>query len=49
MFVPVPNPIIRELGEEGEMITPNPLTNVHKPVPDVGVFPASVAELLQIV
>ena len=47
-FAPTPNPVTPDVGEEGVVMVPAPLTNVHNPVPVVGVFAANVAELLQI-
>lgn len=37
-LVPKPNPVIVVLGNVGFVIIPVPETNVHKPVPTVGVF-----------
>lgn len=42
-FGPTPNPVTPEVGDDGVVIVPAPLTNVQAPVPAVGVFPASVA------
>ena len=47
-FGPTPNPVTPDVGDEGLVIVPAPLTNVHVPVPVVGVFAAKVAEVLQI-
>ena len=41
--------MIPEVGEEGVVIVPEPLTKVQVPVPVVGVFPASVAVVPQTV
>ena len=41
-FAPTPSPVIPEVGLLGVVIVPAPLTNVHAPVPTVGVFPAIV-------
>ena len=49
VFAPTPNPVIPEVGLPGVVIVPVPLTNVHTPVPTVGVLPASVAVVAQIV
>jgi hypothetical protein len=38
IFVPKPNPVIVVFGEVGLVIVPLPKTNVHKPVPTVGVL-----------
>ena len=38
IFVPKPNPVIVVLGSVGLVIVPLPETNVHKPVPTVGVL-----------
>ena len=46
-FAPAPNPVTADEGEEGVVIVPAPLTNVHVPVPTAAVFPARVAEVLQ--
>ena len=46
---PVPKPVTPEVGEDGVVIVPEPLINVHAPVPVVGVFPAKVAEVAQTV
>lgn len=46
-FAPALNPVTPDVGDEGLAIVPAPLTNVQVPVPDVGVLPAKVAELLQ--
>jgi hypothetical protein len=48
-FAPTPNPVTPDVGEEGVVIVPVPETRVHKPVPVVGVFPASVAVVPQTV
>lgn len=42
-FGPTPNPVKPDVGEEGVVIIPAPLTNVHTPIPVVGVLPAKVA------
>ena len=42
-MAPNPNPVTVDVGELGFVIVPLPLTNVHVPVPTVGVFPAKVA------
>lgn len=42
-FGPTPKPVTPLPGEAGEVTEPEPLTNVHAPVPVVGVFPARVA------
>ena len=47
-FAPTPNPVTPDVGEEGVVIVPAPLTNVHVPVPVVGAFPANVAVVPQI-
>lgn len=46
---PLPRPVTAVLGFDGEVIIPVPLTNDHKPVPVVGVFPANVVVVAQIV
>ena len=43
VLVPTLNPVIPEVGEVGVVSVAEPTTTVHKPVPTVGVFPASVA------
>jgi hypothetical protein len=45
--VPAVKPVIPEEGEDGVVIFPLPEIFVHVPVPTVGVFPANVAELEQ--
>jgi hypothetical protein len=47
-FDPAPRPVKPDVGEDGVVIVPVPLTNVHKPEPTAGVFPASVAVVPQI-
>ena len=42
-FDPTPRPVTPEVGDEGVVIVPLPLINVHVPTPVVGVFPANVA------
>jgi hypothetical protein len=42
-FAPTPNPVIPDVGDDGVVIVPAPLTNVHTPVPTAGVLPARVA------
>ena len=42
-FAPTANPVIPEFAALGEVIVAVPETNVHDPVPAVGVLPASVA------
>jgi hypothetical protein len=42
-LAPVPRPVTVVLGLVGAVIVPLPLTNVHKPVPTLGVLPAIVA------
>lgn len=46
---PIPNPVTVDVGDEGVVMVPAPLTSVQDPVPEVGVFPASVAPVLQMV
>jgi hypothetical protein len=46
-FGPTPNPVTPDVGEVGVVIVPVPLTNVHNPVPTVGVLPANVAVVAQ--
>ena len=48
-FAPTPNPVTPDVGLPGVVIVPVPLTNVHNPVPTVGVFPAKVAVVAQTV
>ena len=45
-LAPNPNPVTVDVGEEGVVMVPVPLTSVHVPVPTVAVFPAKVAEVL---
>lgn len=42
-FVPRPNPVIDVFGEVGLEIVPLPETNVHNPVPTVGVLADIIA------
>lgn len=46
---PLPKLVTLVLGFVGDVIVPVPLTNVHNPVPVVGVLPAKVAVVEQIV
>jgi hypothetical protein len=48
-FVPTPNPVIPDVGDEGDVIVPVPLISVQRPAPIVGMFPANVAVVPQIV
>ena len=48
-FAPTPRPVTPDVGEDGVVIVPVPLVNVQVPVPIVGVFPAKVAVVPQIV
>jgi hypothetical protein len=48
-FAPTPNPVTPDVGLPGVVIVPVPLTNVHKPVPKPGEFPAKVAVVAQTV
>lgn len=41
-LVPTGTPVTVDVGEEGVVIVAVPLTTFHKPVPVVGVLPASV-------
>jgi MFS superfamily sulfate permease-like transporter len=41
VFAPMLNPVTADAGELGEIGLPVPETNVHIPVPIVGVFPAN--------
>lgn len=43
-MVPVVSPVIVELFRVGVVITPDPETFTHKPVPTTGIFPANNAE-----
>ena len=47
VFAPTPSPVTVEVGELGIVIVPDPLTNVHVPLPTVGVLPAKVAVATQ--
>ncbi len=42
-FAPTPNPATPEVGLLGLVIVPEPLINVHVPMPTITVFPARVA------
>ena len=48
-FAPTPNPVIPDVGDEGVVMVPAPLTNVQAPAPTVAVFPANVAVVPQTV
>ena len=48
-FAPRLRPVTDEVGEDGDVIRPVPLTSVHVPVPVTGAFPASVVEVPQMV
>ena len=41
-FAPSARPVIEEVGDDGEVIVPVPLTSVQVPVPVAGAFAASV-------
>lgn len=45
-FAPAPTDVIVVVADPGVVIVPAPLTNVHVPVPAVGVFPAIVKVVL---
>jgi hypothetical protein len=45
-FAPTPRPVTVDVGDPGVVMVPVPLTSVQVPVPTVGAFPASVAEVL---
>lgn len=47
-FAPGSKPVTPEVGELGDVTVPEPLTNVQVPVPVVGVLPANVTLVLQI-
>lgn len=49
IFAPTLNPVTADVGELGLVAVPVPETNDQVPVPIVGVFPAKVDELVQIV
>ena len=46
---PTVSPVTADVGDDGVVTVPVPVTIDHVPVPVEGVFPASRAELLQIV
>ena len=48
-FAPTPKPVTPDVGEEGLVIVPVPLTKVQRPVPIVAGFPANVAVVPHIV
>ena len=41
-LVPAATPVTPEVGEDGEVMLADPLTTLHVPDPDPGVFPARV-------
>lgn len=43
---PIVNPVTPDVGEVGVVMVAVPATIVHKPVPDAGVFPASVVVVM---
>jgi hypothetical protein len=47
VLFPAPRPVTVEAGLEGVVIVPAPLTRLQVPLPIVGVFPVSVAEVPQ--
>jgi hypothetical protein len=47
LFTPTPSPVTPDVGEEGVVTAPPPESTAQLPVPEVGVFPASVAEVEQ--
>ena len=49
VFVPTLNAVIPEVGDVGVVGVAEPTTTVHNPVPTTGVFPASVAVVVQTV
>ena len=49
VLLPVPSPVIVDVGFEGAVIVPAPLTKLHNPVPTEGIFPAMVAVVAQAV
>jgi hypothetical protein len=48
-LVPNDSPVTVVFGSPGAVMTPEPETNDHAPDPTAGVFPASVAEAVQII
>ena len=48
-MAPTLNPVTPDVGDEGVVTVPVPLTKVHVPVPIAGLLPASVAVVPQIV
>ncbi len=48
-FAPTPKPVTPDVGDDGVVMVPAPLTKVHAPVPTVAVLPASVAVVPQTV
>ena len=47
VFTPKLKPVTPDVGDVGVVTTPVPAITVHAPVPTVGVFPASVAIVVQ--
>ena len=48
-FIPMPKPNTCEFGKVGDTTKPGPLITFQEPTPTIGVLPASVAVLAQIV
>jgi hypothetical protein len=48
-FVPIATEVTAEVSSVGVEILATPDTNVHKPVPMAGVFPANTVDVAQIV
>ncbi len=48
-LAPTPSAVTPDVGDDGVVIAPVPLTSVHTPVPVVEVFPARVAVVPQTV
>jgi len=49
VLLPSPKPVTPEVGADGVVTVPEPLTRLHAPVPEDGVLPDKVAEVVHTV